>query len=66
MRDIQKFLNEIMNRLQLISQEKPELAEKIIKFATSPIELGLAEGMKEGFPDRWSPTGLRPWHPPFY
>ena len=43
---------EIMSRLPLISQERPELAAKIMKFATSPIEQGLAEGMRVGFPNR--------------
>jgi flavin-dependent dehydrogenase len=43
---------EIMNRLPLISQERPKLAEKIMKFATNPIELALADGMKAGFPNR--------------
>jgi hypothetical protein len=28
------------------------LAEKIMKFAISPIERGLADGMKAGFPNR--------------
>jgi flavin-dependent dehydrogenase len=43
---------EIMNKLPLISQEKPQLAEKIMKFATSPIELAMAAGMRVGFPSR--------------
>ena len=43
---------EIMNRLPLISKERPKLAEKIMKFATNPIEQGLAYGVKAGFPNR--------------
>jgi digeranylgeranylglycerophospholipid reductase len=43
---------EIMNRLPLISKERPTLAEKIMKFATNPIEQGLAYGVKAGFPNR--------------
>ena len=43
---------EIMNRLPQISKERPKLAEKIMKFATSPIEHALAYGMRVGFPNR--------------
>jgi flavin-dependent dehydrogenase len=43
--------SEIMNRLPVISQERPDLADKIMKFATSPIEDALADGARAGFPN---------------
>lgn len=43
---------EIMNRLTFISKQRPKLAEKIMKFASGSIELGLAEGLRSGFPNR--------------
>lgn len=43
---------EIMNKLPLISQKRPQLAEKIMKFATSPIERAMAGGIRAGFPNR--------------
>jgi flavin-dependent dehydrogenase len=43
--------SEIMNRLPVIAEERPDLADKIMKFATSPIEDALADGMRAGFPN---------------
>jgi flavin-dependent dehydrogenase len=42
---------EIMNRLPVISEKRPELADKIMKFATGPIEDALVDGMRAGFPN---------------
>jgi flavin-dependent dehydrogenase len=43
---------EIMNRLPVISQERPKLAEKIMKFATGSLEAAMAHEMRAGFPNR--------------